>query len=563
VASDGLDGRALERLLEAGQDLVAELDLETLLDRLLGVARELTGARYAAIGILDGRRKELERFLVSGIDDATQRTTGDLPRGRGILGELIRDPRPLRLDDLSAHPRSYGFPAGHPPMTTFLGVPIVIRGEAWGNLYLTEKETGAFDQRDEKALVVLANWAGVAISNARLYTDMEHQRDDLQRAVRSLKATATIAKAVGGETDLHRMLELIVKRARALVEARTLLIMLVEGDELVLVAGAGEHARPDGGLRIPVAGSAPGAVLKSRRPERVSDVRTRVHLALGDLPADARSALMVPLVFRGRSSGLLIAVDRVFAGPAFSLEDEQLLSAFAASAATAVATGQTVEAERLRETMRAAEDERKRWARELHDETLQGLGALQVMLSSTKRSGASEAQIEQVTGRLGEEIDRLQGLIAQLRPAALDEIGLGAAIENLVERMREVFEIELVVDLDYEEGRAPKRFDGDVESAIYRVVQEALNNARKHANAARVTVAIREADGAVTIEVRDDGSGFDAGAVEGGFGLVGMSERIALVGGRLDVASAPGAGTAIQATVPSRHDATGLRAAAG
>jgi len=357
VANDGLDERALERLLAVGQDLVGELDLETLLDRLLGVARELTGARYAAIEILDGRRKELERFLVSGIDGATLRTIGDLPRGRGALT-----------------------------------LPIVVRGDKWGNLHLTEKQTGAFDERDEKALVVLANWAGVAISNARLYTNME--------------------------------------------------------------------------------------------------------------------------------------------------------------------------AERLHETMRAAEEERKRWARELHDETLQGLGALQVMLSSAKRSGAPEMQIEQVIGRLGEEIDRLQGLIAQLRPAALDEIGLGAAIENLAERMRDAFEIELAVDLDYEEGRAATRFDGEVESAIYRVVQEALNNARKHANAVRVTVAIREADGTVTVEARDDGSGFDAGATNGGFGLIGMSERIALVGGRLDVASAPGAGTAIQASVPTGRDALALRSAA-
>jgi signal transduction histidine kinase len=552
LSNDGLDEHVLRRLLRVGQDLVAELDLETVLDRVLDVARELTGARYAAIGILDDRRRtELERFLVSGIDEATQRVIGDLPRGHGILGELIRHPEPLRLDDLSNHPRSYGFPPGHPPMTTFLGVPIVIRGEAWGNLYLTEKQGGAFDERDQQTLIVLADWAAVAISNARLYTDVERQRNELQRAVRSLEATTTIARAVGGETDLHRMLELIVKRARALVEARTLLILLVEGDELVLAAGAGERAMPGDRLRIPIGDSVPGTVLKSRRSERLSDVQARVHLALGDLAADAQTGLMVPLVFRGQSSGLLIAFDRTAAGPEFSQEDERLLSAFAASAATAVATAQTVEAERLRGSLRAAEEERKRWARELHDETLQGLGALQVMLSAAKRSGMSEAQLEQAVAHLGGEIDRLQTLIAQLRPAALDEIGLGAATENLVDRLRGEFEIELRIDLEYEGGRATERLDIEVEGTVYRLVQEALNNARKHADARRVDVTIVEEHGGVTVEVRDDGSGFDASATEGGYGLIGMAERVALVDGRLDVSSTPGEGTIVRASVPT------------
>jgi signal transduction histidine kinase len=551
--NDGLDHRALGRLLEVGRELVGELDLESVLDRVLSVARELTGARYAALGILDERRTELERFLVSGIDEETQRAIGELPRGHGILGELIRRPQPLRLENLSEHPRSYGFPPGHPPMEAFLGVPIVIRGEAWGNLYLTEKEEGVFDEHDEQTLVVLADWASVAISNARLYSDLESQRDDLQRAVRSLEATTTISKAIGGETDLRRLLDLVVKRARALVEARTLLILLVEGDDLVLAAGAGELPLPGGGLRIPIRDSVPGAVLASRRSERLADVRTRLRLSLGELPTGAESALLVPLVLRGQSSGLLVAFDRTAGGPMFSSEDERLLSAFAASAATAVATAKTVESRRLRDSLRAAEEERKRWARELHDETLQGLGALRVTLAGIRRTGGSEAQLDQAIAHLGDEIDRLQALIAELRPAALDEIGLGPALDTLADRMRGSFDVELALDLAYDQGRAPTRLDAEIESTIYRVVQEALNNARKHAGASHVAVSVTEGPDAVVAEIADDGTGFDLDAQRSGFGLAGMAERIGLVDGKLEIRSEPAKGTVVRATVPSRR----------
>jgi GAF domain-containing protein len=237
---DGLDEHRLARLIDAGRGLLSELDPETVLDRLLQTAADLTGARYVALGVLDEGRRELARFLTRGIDEDTHRAIGDLPRGRGLLGVLIDDPRPLRLEDVGDHPRSYGFPQGHPPMRSFLGVPIVIRGEAWGNLYLTEKAGGEpFAADDEEAVIVLADWAAIAIENARLYRDVAARREELERAVRGLQATAAIARAVGGETELDRILELVVKRGRALIEAHDVLIMLREGDELVIVAGAG------------------------------------------------------------------------------------------------------------------------------------------------------------------------------------------------------------------------------------------------------------------------------------------------------------------------------------
>ena len=204
----------LARLLAVGRALVSELDLESVLNQVLETARELTSARYAALGILDERKAELERFLTVGLDDETRRTIGPLPRGHGVLGELIRNPQPLRLPDVTEHPRSYGFPPGHPPMTTFLGVPVSVRGEAYGNLYLTDKAGGEeFTDSDEQLVIVLSEWAAVAIDNARLYENVARRRAELERAVRGLEATSAISRAVGFETELE-------PRARADRQAR-------------------------------------------------------------------------------------------------------------------------------------------------------------------------------------------------------------------------------------------------------------------------------------------------------------------------------------------------------
>src|SRR5215213_9679814 len=251
-----LDDLRLRRLIDAGRGLISNLEVDAILHQLLDVAREVTGARYAAVGVLDERREELERFVTAGVDAETHRAIGDLPRGRGILGLLIDDPRPMRLEHIGDHPHSYGFPSGHPEMETFLGVPVVIRDEAWGNLYLTEKADGEpFTEADEESAVILADWAAIAIENARLYASLEQRRDHLERAVRGLDTRVAIAQALGGETNLARILELIVKRARALVGARTLVILLEQENELVVSAGAGELAAGARGQRMPIAGT--------------------------------------------------------------------------------------------------------------------------------------------------------------------------------------------------------------------------------------------------------------------------------------------------------------------
>ena len=557
MAQSALDETRLRRLIDAGRGLLAPLDVEPVLQQLLDVAREVTGARYAAVGVLDEQRQELGRFITAGIDEATHRRIGDLPRGRGILGLLIEEPRPLRLERLGEHPHSCGFPGAHPRMETFLGVPVVIRDEVWGNLYLTEKEGGLpFTAADEESVIILADWAAIAIDNARLYGSVERRRDHLERAVRGLDTTVAIAQALGGETNLDRILELIVKRARALVGARTLVIMLEQEDQLVFVAGAGELPAGAEGKRMPVEGTVTGQVLRSQRSERLTDARSALHISQELLGLEADTALLVPLAFRGRSVGVLAAFDHLGDAAGFDREDERLLGAFAASAATAVATGKSVEEQRLRESIEASEQERRRWARELHDETLQSLAGLRVGLSAARRGSGEQlrAAVDAAVGNLAEEITNLRTLIVELRPAALDEYGAAAAIESLAERTsaRQGIPIDVHADMAWERGEEAARHTPELESTVYRLVQESLTNAVRHAGASRVRIGVTERDGFVDVAVADDGHGFDAEARSAGFGLMGMRERVKLAAGTLEIETSA-AGTTVRARLPARR----------
>jgi signal transduction histidine kinase len=549
---EGHHQRRLARLIDAGRGLLSELDPETVLDRLLETAVDLTGAQYAALGILDEERRELARFLTRGIDADTHRTIGDLPRGRGLLGVLIEEPRPLRLEDVGEHPRSYGFPPGHPPMRTFLGVPILIRAQAWGNIYLTDKPGGQpFTSEDEEAVIVLADWAAIAIENARLYRDVAARREELERAVRGLQATAAIAHAIGGETELEKILELVVKRGRALVEAHDVLIMLREGDELVVAAGAG-HVTIGEGARLPLTGSTAGEVLAAGHPRRIADAVGELRISPEQLGVGgASTALLVPLLYRGQSLGVLAAFDRLEGDGAFTRDDEQLLEAFAAQAATAVAMAKSVEADHRRRSLAAAEAERHRWARELHDETLQALGGLRVLLSSAARlddPAAMRAAMREAAEQLAGDIDSLRSLIAELRPPALDELGLAPALTSLAQRTEAANELEVRTDVELPEAR---RVTPEMETTVYRVVQESLTNVVKHARAASVDLAVRCDGQQVDISVADDGIGFDAdGAAATGFGLAGMRERVELAGGELSVLPGPHAGTVVRARLP-------------
>jgi signal transduction histidine kinase len=385
--------------------------------------------------------------------------------------------------------------------------------------------------------------------------ELTGRRQELEKAFRSLEATRDVAVAIGDEVTLEHVLELIVKRGRALVEARSLVIMLRNGQELVVSASAG-HIRELQGVRLPIAESTSGQVLEHRRPERITDVAARLQSAPGELGVpDAHTALLVPMVYRGEALGVLAAFDRGQNGDAFGEDDEQMLRTFAASAATAVVMAQSVQADRLRSSLAAADAERRHWARELHDETLQGLGGLRVLLSSALRRDdptlAQEAMREAIE-HIEREIGNLRAIITELRPAALDELGLRTAIEALLDRHREQsgFEIDGALELPGPSTR-DGRLDGDLETTVYRLVQEALTNVAKHARAERVRVAVNGPGEELSIEVQDDGAGFDPQSTSRGFGLAGMQERVTLAGGELSVESGEW-GTLISARLPIR-----------
>jgi signal transduction histidine kinase len=300
--------------------------------------------------------------------------------------------------------------------------------------------------------------------------------------------------------------------------------------------------------------------IRAGRPQRLSDEvnRARFEANLGSRGFTAAAGLIVPLAFRREAPGVLVALDPLRGGE-FTSDDERVLVSFATSAASAVVTARSLTLEQLRAREAATEDERRRWARELHDETLQGMGALRVALSAARRSEDSErwrSAINDAVEQIDEEIAALRGIIADVRPASLDELGAQAALEALADRTRAAgIEVDLTVDLDWEAGRQPTRHEPELETAVYRIVQEAITNARKHSGADAIAVSVRDEDDSVTIVVRDDGHGFDPTSRSDGFGLVGMRERVESLGGGLAVDSAPGRGTTVSVRMPVKRRA--------
>jgi signal transduction histidine kinase len=555
----GSEAQWVRRLLDVGRALTGELDQRVVLDRVLQTAQEITGARYAALGILNEQHTELAEFLTAGVGEATRRAIGDLPRGRGVLGALIDQPRPLRLTDVGQHPSSYGFPLGHPQMRGFLGVPVLIRGHVWGNLYLAEKLDGQFSESDEEAAVILAEWAGIAIENARLYETSERRRAEMEKACRGLQATHDVAIAIGSDVALEHVLELIAKRGRSLVEARRLVIMLRDRRDLVVLTSAGDVGPDVGGLRLSISESTSGQVLESQCSQRIADVGSQRFAPRELCMIGSRTALFVPMIHRGEAVGVLAAFDRSRNERAFTADDEQMLLTFAASAATAVTLAQSVQADRLRSSFAAADAERRRWARELHDETLQSLGALRVLLSGALRLHdlpRAQAAMRQAIEHLARETENLRSIITDLRPAALEELGLKAAIEALLDRHAQQSHFELQSEISLsgpETGTQP--LPAELESATYRLVQEALTNVVKHAHAKTVHVSIAESVGSLLIKIQDDGSGFDTSSNGHGFGLAGMRERVHLAGGTLSIQSGK-LGTVLTACLPTAARAT-------
>ena len=535
----------LRALVQAGVAIASELSLDSLLQRLVEKAAELTGARYAALGVIDRSGSGLERFVTTGIDDETYAAIGDLPRGRGILGALIHDARPLRLHDLGEDPRSVGFPPNHPPMRSFLGVPILLRGVAYGNFYLTEKAGGDFSEEDQELVTLLAGQAAVSIENARLY-------EASTAWSRQLESLNEVGNALATETDLDRLLDLIARRLRELIDARVVAVVLPAGaNELRFAAVVGDESEELVGGTMLRSSSKSGRVLERGQSERVDsilddpDVNPEVTRLLA-----ARTGLWVPLLARGKAIGVMEAHDKLGDDVRFTDTDLRLAETFATRAAVAVDLSERIARDALRRVVEAQELERRRLSRELHDETGQALTSILLGLRSleesleTDEARAATAGLRELVVATLQDVRRLA---VELRPSALDDFGLVAALEHLTTSFAE----QTGIHVDFGAALGERRLPGEVETALYRIVQESLTNIVKHAHARRVSIALTRMQHSVKAVVEDDGRGFDPeNTREAGFGLVGMQERLSLLGGRLHIESRPGAGTTIAADVP-------------
>jgi signal transduction histidine kinase len=532
-------------LVEAGIALTSELSLAAVLQKLVESAAGLTGAQYAALGVLDPSGERLERFVTTGIDQEARAAIGDLPTGRGILGALIRDPRPLRLHDLHDDARSVGFPPNHPPMGTFLGVPVRLRGTVYGNLYLTEKADGAdFDADDEAAVELLAGQAAVAIENARLY-------ETATRWSAQLESLNEVMNVLVTEFDLDTLLQLVADRLRDLVSARLVAISLPQGDGLRMAAVSGDGAEEYAGLELS-ARSKTMRVLGRRRSERIDsvlddpEVQQEAARKLG-----ARSALYVPLLVRDEAIGVILVHDKQGDDVRFSDEDLRLAEVFASRAAVAVELRQRVARDALRRVVSAQELERRRLARELHDETGQALTSILLGLRGLEDvhdDAALKVAVTEVRELVRSTLQDVRRLAVELRPKALDDFGLVAALERLTDTFAEQtgMTIEFVPNLP-----GDGRFPPEVETALYRLVQESLTNIVKHARASTVSIVLTRKPESISVVVEDDGVGFEPDRQDGdGIGLIGMRERVGLFGGRVVLESRPGAGTTVVAEVP-------------
>lgn len=528
------DRARMASLVEAGLALGHELSLDDLLTRIVEAARTVLGARYAALGVLDRTGTELARFVTAGIDDRQRARIGAPPRGKGILGVLIRDARPLRRERIADDPRSSGFPPHHPPMESFLGVPIALRGRVFGNLYLTDKEDGPFTEEDEQLASTLAAQAAVAVDNVRRY-EAERRRAD------EIGSVLEVARAVLSTLDLDALLPLVARRARRLTGAETIGVAVREGDEFVFRYAHGIDALGLEDERVPAdLGTMAEALRASLGAPEVQACAMEVRgepvgalVAVGWRPFDEGARRLLDTF----SSQAAVALDNA---RAVARERERLLAAAERDAAAARVRA---EADGLRRVVEAQEAERTRVARELHDESGQILTSLAVRLRALEEDapdGPLRERIAELRRSLSEASAGLRQLATRLRPAALDQRGLSDAIEEQAAMLRRGG-IGVEVQLAESAGEIP----GEVQVALFRVVQEALTNVARHSGARNVSVVMSIQRGRIRLVVEDDGRGFDADGVGSRLGLAGIRERVELLGGTLRIESSPGQGTAV------------------
>ncbi len=523
-------------LLEAVVAIAGDLDLEVVLRKIVEAAVPLVQARYGALGVIgdDGR---LTEFVPVGMDEAQIAGIHHWPEGRGLLGTLINHPQPLRLADLAGHPESHGFPAGHPPMRSFLGAPIRIRDEVYGNLYLAEKEGGGpFDEEDETLLVALAAAAGVAIDNARLY-------EEARRQERWLRATAEVTRELLSGTQSTQVLTLVTEQALALSAADLVALAVPAGDRqrLVNTHAAGESAEEALGLVLPAAESLSGQVFASGVALVVEDFRNdrrvnplaREHMPLG-------WAILLPLGAPGNVRGVL-TVGRDPGSLPFPQQAIEMVTTFAAQAGIALELAQhRHDSERL-----AVLQDRDRIARDLHDLVIQRLYATGMSLQGT----APLITRPDVADRVSSAVDALDETIREIRSTIFSlqshgdvkQQGLRAKILEVVEEMTMPLgfapSLRLVGPLDEE-------VDREIGDHLLGALREALSNAARHAGASKVDVTV-DADGdGLVLRVRDNGKGLGGGTRRSG--LANLADRASELGGMLRVGPAEGGGTDLE-----------------
>lgn len=532
-----------DELIRAGLVLASELSLPAVLQRIVELAAEITGARYGALGVIEEGR--LTDFITTGITPEEREAIGDLPVGHGILGVLLHrgtDRTPIRIADITKDPRRHGFPAHHPEMRSFLGAPIVARGEVFGDIYLTEKQGASeFTEEDERAILVLASQAGVAIENARLY-------EDTKRRERWLDAVREITNAVLSGTGPDEALVLIALRARELVEADLATVAMPDpdGKGLVIRVADGEHAEALTGRHFPSDGSVSGNVVRSGRPEVYEDVSVAdaPHQPIVEL-GDMGPAVFVPLGGERGAFGTLAVANRR-GGKPFSKEAVHLLEAFGGGQAALA-----LEYARAQGTIQrlAVLEDRERIAKELHDGVIQALFSVGMGLQGTAMMSGDEdlaRRIEEAVSEVDRVIRDLRNYIFGLRPGILADRQLGQALRLLAEEFQGKTGVIAIAEVDEEVASLVTSHAGE----LIQLAREALSNVGRHAEAKTCRLSLRQEDGRAVLEIDDDGKGFDPTIAHRGEGLSNLEQRAAGIGGSARINSIPAGGTTVRIELP-------------
>jgi signal transduction histidine kinase len=526
-------------LLEAVVAVGGQLELEVVLRQIVEAAVKLVNARYGALGVA-GEGGRLAEFVPVGLDESEIAGIHHWPEGRGLLGDLISNPSTLRVAEIFADPRSVGFPAGHPPMRSFLGAPVRIRNEVYGNLYLTEKQDGAqFDEDDEALVTALASAAGVAIENARLYAEARRQQQ-------WLRASAEVMQRLLSEDEPHDVLALVTRHALEMSGADLVVLALPAGGrrQLVIEHAAGLGAAEALGLVFPAKTSVSGMVMASGKPMAVDDFSndkrvatvTRERLGLGP-------AVVVPLGPPGDVRGVLTTGRRSGALP-LSPAAVELLITFAAQAGLGIEL-----AEHRREAQRIALfADRDRIARDLHDLVIQRLFATGMSLQGATAMIAepeTEHRVQQAVDALDETIKDIRSAIFTLQSRGTGESpGVRSRIVGIVADMTDLLGYAPSLRMT---GRLDSHVPAEIADHMLVALREALSNAARHAGATRVDVNV-EAGADLVLLVRDDGIGMTGGRRKSG--LANLAERAGQLGGKLRTGRADGGGTELEWRVP-------------